>query len=113
MARITHLDGGGESTGQISVRMFVQLQKSLLIFHRKQLGWFSWVGAKIIYIIAMAIGSILFTMLSFVTKDGESSIRAKQSFAALKFHLHSFSSEIKKDVAATTPIVNSADEQID
>ena len=37
-ARIVHLDGGAKSTSQASKKMFVQLQKSSMIYHRKNLG---------------------------------------------------------------------------
>jgi GT2 family glycosyltransferase len=37
-AKIIHLDGGAKSTSQVTVRMFVKLQKRFVLFHRKNLG---------------------------------------------------------------------------
>jgi len=49
-ARIIHLDGGAKSTSQVSTKMFVQLQKSAMIYHRKNLGLGAWSLLKAIYI---------------------------------------------------------------
>jgi GT2 family glycosyltransferase len=50
VGEIIHRDGGNKSTDQVSVRMFVQFRKSLLLFHRKHLGWLAWATAKVIII---------------------------------------------------------------
>jgi hypothetical protein len=86
-ARIIHRDGGSKSTEQLSVRMFVQQQKSLLIFYKKQRGQFSWITAKIIYIFSMLVRYVIFVVLSFFQRDGKAPKKAVQSLAALKFHL--------------------------
>jgi hypothetical protein len=67
--------------------MYVQQQKSLLIFHRKQLGCFSWMTAKAIYILSMLVRYIAFLILSLFQRDNKASKKAAQSLAALKFHL--------------------------
>jgi len=87
VARIIHLDGGNKSTDLVRVKMFVQMQKSLLIFYRKHLGLFSWILAKTIYVISMTLRCIGFAILSQVRKDDRLSKKAEQSLAALKFHL--------------------------
>jgi GT2 family glycosyltransferase len=87
VARIIHRDGGGKSTEQISIKMFVQLQKSLLIFHRKQLGWFSWMATKSIYFLTMLIRYLGYSVLLLFTQSGKASKKVSQSLAALKFHL--------------------------
>lgn len=86
-ARIIHRDGGGKSTEQISVKMYVQQQKSLLIFYRKQRGWLSWVIARTVYIISAIIRYISFSILSVFKKNSAYSQKSAQSLAALKFHL--------------------------
>ncbi len=86
-ARIIHLEGGSKSTEQTSVRMFVQQQKSLLIFHRKQCGRLSWMVVKAIYILSMLVRYVVFSALSFFKQDGKASKQVTQSLAALKFHL--------------------------
>ena len=49
VGRIMHVDGGSKSTEQASVKMYVEIQKSLLLFHRKHLGWSRWVLSKILF----------------------------------------------------------------
>jgi len=87
VARIIHRDGGSKSTEKISIKMFVQQQKSLLIFHRKQLGRFSWITAKAIYVLTMLVRYLGFSVLSLCKQDDKASKKAVQSLAALKFHL--------------------------
>lgn len=86
-ARIIHLDGGSKSADQISMKMFVQLQKSILIFYLKQRGRLSWRVAKAIYILSMLVRYVVFSALSFFDIASKSSKRAAQSRAAMKFHL--------------------------
>lgn len=87
VARIIHRDGGSKSTEKVSIKMFVQQQKSLLIFHRKQLGRFSWITAKIIYVLTMLVRYLGFSVLSLFKQNGKALKKAAQSLAALKFHL--------------------------
>lgn len=87
VARILHLDGGGKSTSQVSVRMYVQQQKSILIFKRKNLGFFSWAISKWIYILAMLQRALLWKLLSILKIGKSSSHQAEQALAALRFHL--------------------------
>ena len=87
VAKILHLDGGGKSTGQQSVKMYVQLQKSILIFHRKNLGKASWLATKSIYIAGMFVRLILFQFLSLIRIGERPRHKKQQAYAALKFHL--------------------------
>lgn len=92
-ARIIHLDGGSKSTEQISVKMYVQQQKSLLIYFIKQRGRFSWMIAKAIYIISMMSRVAVFLAIASISQDDKAPKKAVRSLAALKFHL--FGSEPK------------------
>jgi GT2 family glycosyltransferase len=87
VARIIHLDGGSKSTERISVKMFVQHQKSLLIFYKKQQGRAPWMMAKMIYIFSMFFRYFGFSVLSFIKNDAVFFKKANQSSAALKFNL--------------------------
>jgi GT2 family glycosyltransferase len=87
IARIIHRDGGSKSTEQVSVRMFVQMQKSLLIFQKKQRGTLSWFGVKTIYTVSAFLRFPYFAVRSTLGRNGPPSRKAAQSLAALKFHL--------------------------
>ena len=68
-ARIVHLDGGAKSTSQASKKMFVQLQKSTMIYHRKNLGIAaSWL-VKLIYIMSNFVRMIAWFILSVLNHD--------------------------------------------
>jgi hypothetical protein len=86
-ARILHVDGGGKSTSQLSVPMYVQLQKSLLLFHQKNLGWFSWAATKGIYILSALLRFGAWSVLSSLPGKRISRLKVKQSAAALRFHV--------------------------
>jgi GT2 family glycosyltransferase len=86
-ARILHEDGGGKSTAQDPVRMHVQLQKSILVFHRKNLGRASWLAAKAIYVASSACRAAYFRALSLVVKSVAVRDRGRCAAAALRFHL--------------------------
>ena len=86
-ARIVHLDGGAKSTKQASKRMFVQLQKSAMIYHRKNLGLASWWLLKLIYIASNFVRMIAWFVLSIVKHDDRNRQRADAARAALVFHL--------------------------
>lgn len=87
IARIIHRDGGSKSTAQISVKMFVQQQRSILIFHKKHLGMGSWLASKMIFLGSMVIRWILFGLLSILGIGRNSPNKAAQSLAAVSFHL--------------------------
>lgn len=86
-AKILHIDGGGKSTDQVSVKMYVQLQKSLTIFNRKNYGPFAAFLVRIIYTLAMTGRGILFSLSALFDSSGRSARRAKQSWAAVAWHV--------------------------
>jgi hypothetical protein len=67
--------------------MYIQMQKSILIFHKKHLGKMSWLAAKLLYIISMVLSSIMHQLLSLLRAGRVSSEKAALSYAALKYHL--------------------------
>lgn len=86
-ARIIHRDGGGKSTEQMSVRMYVQMQKSLLMFQRKNLGRAAWLASWLIYVISTLLRTVLWTGLGVLRIGTRSAHRRQQAAAALRFHL--------------------------
>lgn len=87
LARIIHLDGGSKSTEQISVKMFVQHQKSLLIFFRKNRRSREWVAVKIIFIGTMLLKLIFFSCIFLIKKTERIIILKKQAHAGLIFNI--------------------------
>ncbi len=86
VARIIHLDGGNKSTDLVKVKMYVQMQKSLLIFYRKNCGVLSWFGVKMIYVLSMLVRYATCGTVSFLVRNDSFARKAAQSLAALKFH---------------------------
>jgi GT2 family glycosyltransferase len=87
VGQIIHLDGGGKSTSQVSVRMFVQLQKSLMLFQSKNLGRRAFYAAKLIYVASNSARVVAWGALSVFRNDRELRQRATAALAALRFHL--------------------------
>jgi GT2 family glycosyltransferase len=87
IARIVHHDGGGKSTSQARLRMYVQLQKSLLIFHRKNLGMAAFVLARVVFCAAMTARSVWWLLWGLFEGGARARLEAACSLAALKFHL--------------------------
>jgi GT2 family glycosyltransferase len=89
-AQIIHREGGGQSTALVSVRMYVQLQKSLLLYHRKNLGLTAWGISKTLFVLAMAARGMA-TWAAIAFGGGERAMaKSTQSWAALRYHLQSF-----------------------
>jgi len=86
-AEIIHHEGGGQSTSQVRVKMFVQLHKSLLLFNRKNLGIPAYLSARAILAGSMALRCGLW--LARLALGGGSHARGKLrcATAALAFHL--------------------------
>lgn len=84
-ARIVHHDGGGRSTSQVRARMYVQLQKSILIFHRKNVGWFSFAAVKSIYVASNAVRVALFGLQALFAAGARA--KARCAWAALSYQL--------------------------
>lgn len=85
--RILHLDGGGKSTSQRSVAMYVQLQRSQLAFYRKNYGLLAEILLRLSYVARMAprtaSGAIRWAMGQ---RDTGSRIM-RQSLAAMRMNL--------------------------
>ena len=86
-AKILHLDGGKKSTEQVSIKMFVQFQKSILVFYRKNRGVISWFIAKSIFIFTLSLQLIYFLFLNQISDKNKYVKRINQNISALKFHL--------------------------
>jgi GT2 family glycosyltransferase len=85
-ARIIHLDGGDKSTSQVSIKMFVQLQKSLMTYHRKNLGLAAWLLVKAIYLVSNSVRMVAWFVLSVVNRDLRTRRRSAAAKAALLYH---------------------------
>ncbi len=86
-AQIIHLDGGSKSTSQIRSRMYVQMQKSHLIYSRKHHGTLGYLGAKLIYILSAALRLVVFGALRLVRSDAETKAKVRLSLASLQYLL--------------------------
>jgi GT2 family glycosyltransferase len=85
-AQIVHLDGGRKSTSQVSAKMFVQMQKSSMIYHRKNLGVTAWALVKGIYIASNAVRMVLWFTSAIINRDRRSQTNAAAAKAALRYH---------------------------
>lgn len=85
-ARIIHLEGGDKSTSQVSIKMFVQLQKSLMIYYRKNLGLAAWSMAKAIYVLSNSVRMVAWFVLSVINRDLGTRRRSAAARAALVYH---------------------------
>ena len=85
VGRIMHVDGGSKSTEQASVKMYVEIQKSLLLFHRKHLGWSRWVLSKFLFSTTMVTRLIWWTVWAAAGMGRQSQHKAKQSAAAVRY----------------------------
>ena len=86
-ARIVHLDGGRKSTSQVSTKMFVQMQKSSMIYHRKNQGLAAWALVKGIYIASNTVRMVLWFTSSIINRDPHSRNKSVAAKAALGYHL--------------------------
>lgn len=89
-ARIMHLDGGGKSsqrTPQVSANMYLQLQKSILLFHRKNRGVIDWTAAQTIYAVMMPIRATIFAALALLDRRDQSRLKLRQAATAARYHL--------------------------
>ena len=86
VGRILHLDGGGKSTEQAGVKMYVEMQKGLLRFHRLHLHPVRWAASKFLFATSMVVRMLLWTALSVVGAGEASAHKARQAAAAARFH---------------------------
>ena len=87
IASIIHRDGGSKSTEQVRTRMFVQLQKSMLIFFRKNKGSFQWACMKSLFILSMLMKLTACSCACTLGLGRQSPDKASRFRAALHFHL--------------------------
>jgi GT2 family glycosyltransferase len=86
-ARIIHICGGSMSTSQVSVKMFVQMQKSTMIYLRKNLGLSAWITAKVIYIVSDVVRGLGWLGMSIFRGDTGLWRKSAAALAAVRFHL--------------------------
>ena len=89
-AQIIHRDGGGKSTRLTSTRMYVQMQKSDLIYQRKNLGLAAWAIAKALFVSGMLARGLAMSGAAALGGGERATARSAQSWAALRHHLSSF-----------------------
>ena len=87
IAQIIHRDGGSKSTFQIRPKMYVQLQKSQLIYANKHHGTIGFVKIKLLYLLAMFSRSVIFSVLFVFSRHERFRINASLAIQALKFHV--------------------------
>jgi GT2 family glycosyltransferase len=89
-ARIMHLEGGGRSTQRsplVSASMYVQLQRSLLQFHRKNRGVGSWALAQAIFAVVMPVRLAILASMALLGRGDRSRVKLLQALAATRYHL--------------------------
>jgi GT2 family glycosyltransferase len=86
VARILHVDGGNKSTDQRSLAMYVQNQKSVLLFNRKHYGYSAYCAAKAVYIGAMLVRAGAWSLQARLGRPAARH-QARQAAAALRYHL--------------------------
>jgi GT2 family glycosyltransferase len=87
VGKIIHLDGGNKSTDKVIVKMYVQFQKSILIFYRKNRGSVAWMMARVIYCVDMLIRVLIWKTVALFQRDDKTLLKARKSVAALGFFL--------------------------
>jgi GT2 family glycosyltransferase len=87
VGRILHVDGGSKSTEQADTRMYVQMQKSVLRFHRKHLGVARWLLAKVLFTTSMVARAAWWRLMAVVGLGTAPRRKARLSAAAARYHL--------------------------
>lgn len=86
-AQIIHLDGGSKSTSQIRSRMYIQRQKSHLIYTRKHSSTLGYVVMRFLYLVTSILRLGAFSALRLVRSDDNSKARVRLARASLIYHL--------------------------
>ena len=86
-AQIIHLDGGSKSTSQIRSRMYIQLQKSHLIYVKKHHGHLGYVAVKLIYVGASMLRLGRSSVKQLIGANAETKAQIRLALAALRYHL--------------------------
>jgi GT2 family glycosyltransferase len=87
VGRILHVDGGSKSTEQADIRMYVQMQKSVLRFHRKHLGVVRWWLAKTLFAVSMSARAVWWRTRAALGAGRGARHKARLSAAAARYHL--------------------------
>jgi GT2 family glycosyltransferase len=86
-ARILHIEGGSKSTAQIKSRMYVQKQKSKMIYVRKHYGWFGALCARTVFVGSAVLRGSAFGLAGLTRSTPERKARLRLALAAIRFHL--------------------------
>ncbi len=86
-AQIIHLDGGSKSTAQIRSKMYVQMQKSHMIYARKHDGLLGFWLVKLLLIGSALLRLAVFGLLSLGRRDADTRARIRLSRAVLNYQL--------------------------
>jgi GT2 family glycosyltransferase len=87
VARILHRDGGGKSTAQTRPKMYVQLQKSKLIYVAKHYGLAGRMFAKTLLTVSMLTRGVVFGLMSLVAPRSDAPALSRLAWTATRFHL--------------------------
>lgn len=85
VARVLHLDGGGKSTSQVSVGMFVQMHKSLLIFNCKNYGVFAGFRVQLIFLVSGLLRGAAWGIARLLRVGNQPEVRMRQAMALVRF----------------------------
>ncbi len=86
-AKIIHLDGGSKSTAQIRSRMYIQMQKSHVLYARKHHGRIGKIMVHAIYVSSALLRFGIFGLRHIVRASDETRARMRLAGASLRFHL--------------------------
>ena len=87
VAQIVHLDGGSKSTAQIKSRMWVQKQKSHLLYVKKHDGAVAYNVVRAMFVTSSALRLALFGTLRLFRRDEVTKARLRLAQAVLAYHL--------------------------
>lgn len=85
-AWIRHREGGGKSAAQISRRMYVQKQKSALVYFRKNEGVGSWILVKGMYIASSVFRALYWLALWIINGEVRAQEKCSKAWAAVVYH---------------------------
>jgi GT2 family glycosyltransferase len=89
-ARVVHIGAGSKSTDQDGLRMFVQFQKSLLIFFKKHYGNLSYFVARLMLSVSFGLRSFCWASVALFKRTLGSEVnyevdKTKKSWCAFRF----------------------------
>jgi hypothetical protein len=71
----------------VNVKMRVQLQKSTMIYFRKNLGFIPWMIAKALFLVSNTARYLAWSLSAALTRNSNSRGKVAAATAALRFHL--------------------------